>query len=45
MPIHIIRYEDILVRPLHTMTDLMKFILNTTNLEGTLLSGYIEIAC
>jgi hypothetical protein len=38
IPVHLIRYEDILQRPVETMTDLMKFIFNVESIQDTLLS-------
>jgi hypothetical protein len=44
IPVHIVRYEDIMKTPVETMTSLMQFIFNVTTLQGTLLSSYIQIA-
>ena len=44
IPVHLIRYEDILPRPVESMTDLMKFIFNVESILDTLLSQYIELA-
>ena len=44
IPVHLIRFEDILTSPKPTMTDLFKFILNTPSLEGTLIERYIDLA-
>lgn len=41
IPVHIVRYEDIMKTPVETMTSLMQFIFNVTTLQGTLLSSYI----
>ena len=35
IPVHIIRYEDIVQKPEPTMVDLVKFILNVESIEGT----------
>jgi hypothetical protein len=35
VPVHIIRYEDILISPAEVMNELLKFILNVKTLEGT----------
>ena len=44
IPVHLIRYEDILQRPVESMTDLMKFIFNVESIQDSLLSQYIELA-
>lgn len=44
IPVHIIRFEDILSNPKPTMHSLFKFILNTPSLEGTLIERYIDLA-
>jgi hypothetical protein len=44
VPVHIIRYEDILIRPVEVMTDLLKFIMNVVSIEDTILKGYIDLA-
>jgi hypothetical protein len=44
IPVHIIRYEDILRDPKPTMTKLFKFILNISHIEGTLIEHYIDLA-
>lgn len=43
VPVHIIRYEDILGDPKASMMKLMRFILNETNLEGTQIERYVEM--
>ena len=45
IPVHIIRYEDIKLNPVPTMTELLKFILNVESLEGTKVEKYISMAC
>ena len=45
IPVHIIRYEDIVQKPEPTMSDLMKFILNVETLKGTKIEKYIKLAC
>lgn len=42
---HVIRYEDIVLQPQPTLTELLKFILNVSTLEGTRVEKYIELAC
>ena len=44
IPTHMIRYEDILERPLEALSDLMKFILCVPSLEGTQIEEYIKLA-
>lgn len=44
VPVHIIRFEDILSRPRPCLSSLMKFIFGVADIEGTLLERYIEIA-
>jgi hypothetical protein len=44
IPVHMIRYEDILERPLEALSDLMKFILCVPSLEGTRIEEYIKLA-
>ena len=38
IPEHLVRYEDIIQRPVETMTELIKFIFNTEKIDETLLS-------
>lgn len=38
IPVHLVRYEDIIQRPVETMTELIKFIFNTEKIDETLLS-------
>lgn len=45
IPVHVIRYEDIVLDPRATLTELIKFILNVRTLEGTRVEKYIELAC
>lgn len=42
---HVIRYEDIVLKPGPTLTELIKFILNVRTIEGTRIEKYIELAC
>lgn len=44
VPIHIIRYEDLVARPGEIMPDLMRFVFGTKDIDGTLLESYINIA-
>jgi hypothetical protein len=43
VPVHIIRYEDIVSTPKYAMTELLKFVLNVESLEGTRLEKYIDL--
>ena len=43
IPVHVIRYEDILTNPKNTMMQLMKFIINEPNIEGTRIEKYIDL--
>ena len=44
IPVHLIRYEDIVLRPRTVFPDLFKFILNVESIEGTKIMKYIELA-
>ena len=44
IPVHIIRYEDILVNPRECLTSLFKFIIGVPDLKDTVLERYIELA-
>ncbi|CDW83009.1 fbox domain containing protein [Stylonychia lemnae] len=44
IPVHLIRFEDILTDPRPTMIKLFKFILNTSHIEGTVIEKYIDLA-
>lgn len=41
IPVHIIRYEDIVLNPRYALTKLMEFILNVDSIEGTVIQKYI----
>ena len=43
IPVHIIKYEDILANPKIAMMKLMKFVLMEPNLEGTVIEKYIDL--
>ena len=43
-PVHVIRYEDIVLQPKPTLMELMKFILNVRDLDGTKVERYIDLA-
>ena len=43
IPVHIVRFEDILCNTKPTMMNLMKFILNEQNLDGTQIERYIDL--
>ena len=44
IPVHIIRYEDIIQRPQAALENLCKFILNVETVEGTQISANIALA-
>ena len=44
IPVHLIRFEDILKNPKPTLMSLLKFILNCPQIEGTVIEKYIDIA-
>lgn len=44
MPVHIIRYEDMVKRPRYAMTELMKFMYKLDDLEGTVIGQYVNMA-
>mmetsp|Transcript_17543 Transcript_17543/g.16766 ORF Transcript_17543/g.16766 Transcript_17543/m.16766 type:complete len:174 (-) Transcript_17543:172-693(-) len=43
IPVHLVRYEDIISRPKETFTELLQFILETENLDNTNIVKYIEM--
>jgi len=45
IPVHVIRYEDVVLAPRPTLCELFKFILNVNTLEGTRIEKYVELAC
>ena len=45
IPVHIVRYEDIVQKPVLIMIELIKFILNIKSIDGTKIERYIQIAC
>lgn len=44
IPVHIIRYEDILSNPEPTLKSLLEFILNTPDISGTKVHQYLKVA-
>jgi len=44
IPIHIVRYEDLVARPGEVMPDLIKFVFGVADIKGTLVQNYIDIA-
>jgi hypothetical protein len=44
IPVHVIRFEDILQRPALALGDLMKFVLNVNTIKGTQIEAYINLA-
>ena len=45
IPVHVIRYEDIVLNPVPTFTDLCCFLLNVQSVQGTRIEQYIKLAC
>ena len=45
IPVHIIRYEDIVINPIPVLKNLCCFLLNVESVEGTKIEKYIELAC
>ena len=43
IPVHVIRYEDIVLNPNYAMTHLMKFILNEDDISGTRIEKFIKL--
>jgi hypothetical protein len=43
IPVHIVRYEDLLTQPTYTLTEIMKFMFNKEDLSATLIEKLIEI--
>jgi hypothetical protein len=41
---HIVRYEDIVKFPKQTLEDIVKFILNTSDIKGSNIESYIDLA-
>ena len=44
MPVHIIRYEDILQDPYPVLKNLLEFIFGEKDISGTKLDGYLKLA-
>lgn len=44
IPLHIIRYEDIVGNPEPALRSLLEFILNVETIEGTQVEQYLKIA-
>ena len=44
IPIHIVRYEDIVKYPKQTLLDVVSFILNHKDIEQSKIEHYIDIA-
>jgi hypothetical protein len=44
IPVHIVRYEDIVTAPEPTLKSLLEFILNVEDLAGTKVHQYLKIA-
>ena len=44
IPVHIIRYEDIVNNPEPVLKSLLEFILNVDDLKGTVVEQYLKLA-
>ena len=44
IPVHIVRYEDLVSDPSPILNELMKFVLNVKTLKGTRVESYIKLA-
>jgi hypothetical protein len=44
VPVHIVRYEDIVLNPAQTLEELSCFLLNIETVEGTRIKHYIKLA-
>ena len=44
IPVHIVRFEDLVSNPNSTLIELMKFVLNVKTLENTRIETYIKLA-
>jgi hypothetical protein len=44
IPVHIVRYEDVVNNPEPTLRELLKFILNQDDLSGTKVEQYLQMA-
>ena len=44
IPVHIVRYEDLVATPEPVLIDLMKFILNVKKLDNTRAEAYVKLA-
>ena len=45
IPIHIVRYEDLVARPNEVMPELVKFVMGVDDISGTIIESYVNIAC
>ena len=44
IPVHVIRYEDIIQKPEPTLRSLLEFIMNVETIQGTKLDHYLSLA-
>lgn len=44
IPVHIVKYEDLVTKPEIVIKGLVKFLLNTDNISGTKVDKYINLA-
>lgn len=45
IPVHVIRYEDIVLNPVPVLSELCCFLLNAESIQGTKVEKYINLAC
>ena len=44
IPVHIVRYEDVVTKPEPTLKSLLEFIMNVEDISGTKVHQYLKIA-
>mmetsp|Transcript_22537 Transcript_22537/g.17039 ORF Transcript_22537/g.17039 Transcript_22537/m.17039 type:complete len:165 (+) Transcript_22537:224-718(+) len=45
IPVHFMRFEDIIGDPYNTFTEAMKFLLNKKSIKGTVIDKILQICC
>ena len=45
IPTYYVRYEDLVLDPLPTVTNIMRFMLDTPSIEGTICEQMVAKAC
>ena len=43
LPVHLIKFEDIIIDPRPTMSKLFSFVLNEPDLENSVIEKYVEL--